>query len=632
MQNSLKSFYIRTLLLVVLISSMILISFGMMQFNKAMNLISKDLEVRFYTFENSYINQLSSAVEKIKFLKNFILKNSDVEKQRLENKNEDIITFASKKIEDHFVTNLSLSDSNNTIFLVDKADKIVYSTRHDIMPSKKERFSGTDLSDRDYLSKNKQNMDKIHIGSLVKGAISHNWVIPVSSAIIDSGKYQGSIIFTVPLSEFSKENIASDIRFTSIKILGKEEELEIPNQVIYRFENHKLYGGFSLFYKLFIQRVDHISFCYDLSSLEQKAYADVSSKDLREKILNSFISDFLLLSIFIVFCIAILALLGTLVFKPLEAIDAKIKLIEPSFLELLPQGSYARSKTSNIDFIQNTALGVLNISSGEMRNIKAFVDKSVELIDHAKNQQAMILKKNAQLASMDILHKKFSSIFLANKEKHLMFAEELKDLIDRLNLGAAKEMIFRSIVEIYDMHQKEIKKTEFLDESFKFAIDAIADGKHNIDIALASRDYFMSKITNITIDDMGRVAIPTLVPCFSTALLLTLQHMHMAILNDEKESSESSKTSLETSLTLSINASSKSIDDTDLGISIELSKQKKSNSVPLEIDATNLYKAKIYALLNDGIIDVYYGSDEVAITLILKRDYNYSALDKLKYK
>lgn len=613
MKNKLTSLYDRTLLSLILVSSFIMILFGIMQFHKAMNLISKDLEIRFYTFENSYVNHVSHAIQKIEFLKNIIDKNNDVTNPGLGDRHRDILTFVSKKIEDNFVTNnISSSEHTNTIFLVDSGDKIIYSSDNNIIPFQKDHKNyapKVSLSDREYLSKNKQEVNKIHLGSLIKGAVTGNWVVPVSSAITSNDKYHGSVIFTVPLSEFSKENIASDIKFTSIKILSKDEEEQIP----LFFESPKLHGAFSLFSKLFIKRVDHLSFCYDLTSLEQKAYADVSSKDLRDKILNSFISDMLLLSIFIIFCVAVLILLGKLVFKPLEAIHDRIRLIEPSFLELLPSGSGSRASSVDIDRTKDTALDVLNMSSVEMRNIKAFVDKSVDLIDHAKNQQAIISKKNTQLASINALHEKFLSIFGANKKTHLIFAEEIKDLVDSLNLGAAKEMISRSVGQLYDMNQQEINKIEFLDEYFRSVSDMIAEGKHDIDIPLVAKEYFQSKFNHIAVSDMIGVGIPTPRPCFATALLFTLRYMHTAILNDGEKASEAL-------LTLSISNGNKSTKDADFGTIIELSKKIQPSDISLEIDDIDLYKAKIYALLNDGMIDVYYGSDEVAITLILKRD------------
>jgi hypothetical protein len=631
MQNGFRSFYNRTLISVVLVSFLVLIFVGVIKFHHAMNLISKDLEVRFYTFEKGYINHVSNAIQKIKFLKNTVTERASFadgavfnqkslrtqdkqDKQSKYRQSSDILAFIITKIENYFVNNSDVNDSSNIIFLVDIEDKIIYSSRNDLIAIGKgnvplDNFSKVSLSDRDYLSKNKQDPSEIHLGALIKGAITGNWVIPVSAAVTEYGKYIGSVIFTVPLSEFSKENIASDIKFGDIKILGTEE----ANQVSV-FSGIKLQNAFSLFYKLFIERIENLSFCYELSSLEQKAYASISGKDLRSKILDSFLSDFLLLSIFIGFCIAIFILLGRLVFRPLEAIHERIKLIEPSFLELLPTKSGTFNKSFNSK--NNDSEDIMNNSVIEVKNIKAFIDKSTDLINYAKTQKDIISNQNKQLASIEDLHRKFLSIFRATKESRLIFAEEIRDLIDSLEIDSAKELVFRSVAQLYDMNQKEIDKMKFLDESVEFAVNTISVEKQNIDILETSTEYFRTIdptiVLKINENILKRRAHTRFY--FGSAFLCALRYVHMAILDNDYYEKEDNDIRLEVSIDNCF---------TESDIRIEISKKlststKDEHSRNLKIDDTSLYQAKIYALLNDGLVDVYFSNDEVRITLVLR--------------
>jgi hypothetical protein len=626
MQNGFRSFYNRTLISVVLVSFLILIFVGIIKFHHAMNLISKDLEVRFYTFEKEYINHVSNAIQKIKFLKNTVTERVSLsdgvvfnqkslraqdkqDKQSKYRQSSDILAFIITKIESYFINNADINDSSNIIFLVDIDDKIIYSSRNDLIALGKDNVSKVSLSDRDYLSKNKQDHSKIHLGALLKGAVTGNWVIPVSAAITEYDNYIGSVVFTVPLSEFSKENIASDIKFRDIKILAIEE----ANQVVV-FSGTKLENAFSLFYKLFVERIENLSFCYELSSLEQKAYASISGKDLRSKILDSFLSDFLLLSIFISFCIAIFILLGRLVFRPLEAIHERIKLIEPSFLELLPTKSGDLNKSFNST--SNDSEDIMNNSVVEVKNIKAFIDKSTDLINYAKTQKDIISSQNKQLASIEDLHRKFLSIFRSTKESRLIFAEEIKDLIDSLQIDAAKELVFRSVAQLYDMNQQEIDKMKFLDESVEFAVNAISVEKQNIDILEVSTQYFRTIdptiVLKINENILKRRAHTRFY--FASAFLCALRYVHMAILDNDYYEREGNNLRLEVNIENCF---------TESDIRIELSKKLNTSaqdeySRNLNIDQTSLYQAKIYALLNDGLVDVYFSNDEVRITLVLR--------------
>jgi|GEM_PF-5352958 len=462
-----------------------------------------------------------------------------------------------------------IKNSSSIILITDRKDQVIGLSN----PYYYRKKSTYDLSRRQYIKDARNEPNKVHIGNLIYSDISDLLIIPIAKAILDkNGKYLGAVAMGVPLTHFSESLFSAHIQPLDIEFHQNQEK-----------SNAELYND-ELISKSFILRAAFSKAFKTKVSMAHSGVSDltitlsIDSSGIQEMFWLDYIERSLTCYGLIIIALFLIAVVLLKIITPMLRIQEKFFDAATKLYSLVPGYSPQR--------------GLLEMDA--MTNIENFANANDLVIEALIKQQEIIKSKQNQLA---ILQQNFSISIGALQESSVCLSENIDDIIlDNKDATESKSSRLISALEnIYRYSKNHEEHVKALRESLALVQEISAQKKCSVDIADMIQNQFGKLYRSLAIN---RSSVLNNREFYPGALENTLRQIFAAFPDGSD-------------LILSLS-------EAPIGgpVTIEIFYKP----VAMNLDSVKLQlaleQARLFALLDAGVIDLYKGENVIILTIV----------------
>ena len=494
--------------------------------------------------------------------------------------------------------------------------------------------SNVDLGQRHYIQLTVAEPKDLHIGDLEEGVISKVWSVPLAKAILgQNDRYIGAIVSSIPLSKFSENVFSSYVDLSSIMVIpaaSAKDANSTSKQVGDAGEANQGYID-SIISKSFVIKaaftepfIVHIVGTID--NLGSEIIFAVRSLSISQVFWAQYLNHSLIASLLIAFIMGGILWIKRKILNPLSSIMDK--LIHPiqNLRSLIPEYrgySTIPSDSSGLSAgEQRSSHQYTDQYNASLKAIEGFVLESHVVTTALHKQKETIEDKNRQIS---ILKRNFAACMRSVEESAECLSENINDAIDNVILynraistimskTATAEALMATLEQIYGYSKDHKAYVASLKDTISKAIDITQLPRISIDIEAILHENLENKCKTITRhnkdDNLGSHSKTLFYPEALGSVLQSLlsafddrSRLSVEIVGDGAETRIAGDLVIEFVYDISAPEHEKNhIDNTKLHSAIE--------------------KARIFALLDEGIISLYNGADSIVVTVIYEKRYD----------